>query len=39
VEVALDDVTSELHRVSDSHGFLTRLLSERTREPGTVDRH
>jgi hypothetical protein len=39
VEVAIDDLTGELHRVSESNGFLTRLLSERSREPGTVDRH
>jgi hypothetical protein len=38
VEVALDDVTSELHRVSEGNGFLTRLLSERAKEPGVIDR-
>jgi hypothetical protein len=37
VEVALDDLTGELHRVSESNGFLTRLLSERSREPGALD--
>jgi hypothetical protein len=37
VEVAIDDLTSELHRVSESNGFLTRLLSERSREAGAVD--
>jgi hypothetical protein len=39
VEVAIDDLTTELHRVSESNGFLTRLLSERSREAGTVDHH
>jgi hypothetical protein len=38
VEVALDDVTSELHRVSESHGFLTKLLSDRSREASMIDR-
>jgi hypothetical protein len=39
VEVALDDVTSELHRLSEGHGFLTRLLSERPRDANMIDRH
>lgn len=38
VEVAIDDLTSELHRVTESNGFLTKLLSERAREAGTIDR-
>jgi hypothetical protein len=38
VEVALDDVTNELHRVSESNGFLTKLLSERSRDASTIDR-
>jgi uncharacterized membrane protein len=38
VEVALDEVTSELHRVSEGNGFLTRLLSERGREVGKIER-
>ncbi|HWZ60387.1 MAG TPA: hypothetical protein VNW46_15515 [Gemmatimonadaceae bacterium] len=39
VEVALDDVTGELHRLSEGHGFLTRLLSERPRDANMIDRH
>jgi hypothetical protein len=38
VEVALDDVTSELHRVSESNGFLTKLLSDRSRDASLIDR-
>jgi hypothetical protein len=37
VEVALDDVTSELHRVTEGNAFVTRLLSERSRDAGAVE--
>jgi len=33
VEVALDELTAELGRVSDSNQFLTRLLADRQKEP------
>jgi hypothetical protein len=33
VEVALDELTAELGRVSESNQFLTRLLADRSREP------
>jgi hypothetical protein len=38
VEVAIDDLTSEVHRVTESNGFLTRLLSERSRDAAPIDR-
>jgi hypothetical protein len=38
VEVALDDVTTELHRITESHGLLTKQLSDRTRDPSMIDR-
>jgi phosphatidate phosphatase APP1 len=38
VEVAIDDLTSEVHRVTESNGFLTRLLSERSRDAASIDR-
>jgi hypothetical protein len=38
VEVAIDDLTSEIHRVTESNAFLTRLLSERSRDAEPMDR-
>jgi phosphatidate phosphatase APP1 len=38
VEVAIDDLTSEVHRVTESNGFLTRLLSDRSRDAESIDR-
>ena len=38
VEVALDDVTTELHRVSEGQGSMTKLLSDRSRDASPIDR-